>query len=66
MVKITFRDQEWEVEAGITVREAIEKVGLTPEMVLPVRDGKLITEDTRLEEGDEIKLVAVISGGGPS
>ncbi len=62
-MKITYRDQEWDLEGQRRVREAIEEVGLIPETVLAVRDGKLITEDTILSEGDAIKLVAVISGG---
>jgi len=45
------------------VRDAIEEVGLIPRAVLAVRDGKLLTEDTVLDEDDEVKLVAVISGG---
>ena len=39
MVKIMIRDKEWEVRAGMTVRDAILKVGLDPQAVLPVRDG---------------------------
>jgi sulfur carrier protein ThiS len=31
--------------------------------VLAVRDGKLLTEDVMLDEDDEVRLVAVISGG---
>ncbi len=63
MAKIVYRDQEWEVKGGMTVRDAILKVGLNVEAVLALRDGKLITEDTVLRDEDEIKLVAVISGG---
>jgi len=63
LAKIVYRDQEWEVKGGMTVRDAILKVGLNVEAVLAVRDGKLITEDTVLRDEDEIKLVAVISGG---
>ena len=48
MVKVMFRDKEWEVRAGMTVRDAILKVGLDPQAVLPVRDGKLINEATIL------------------
>jgi sulfur carrier protein ThiS len=33
-------------------------------MVLPVRNGELITDEVILKDGDELKLVAVISGGG--
>ena len=47
----------------MTVRDAILKVGLDPQAVLPVRDGKLINEATILHQGDVIRLVAVISGG---
>ena len=63
MIKLKYRKQEWELEGKFTVRQAIEVVGLNPEAVLAVRDGELITEDTRLDDGDEIRLVAVISGG---
>ena len=63
MVKIVFRDKEWELRAGMTVRDAILKVGLDPQAVLAVREGKLINEATILRDGDTVKLIAVISGG---
>ncbi len=63
MVKLVYRQREWEVKAGMTVRDAILKTGLDPQAVLAVRDGKLINEATIVEEGDVIKLVAVVSGG---
>jgi len=63
MVKVTFRDKEWEVRGNMTVRRIITKLGLNPETVLAVRDGELINDGTKLGESDEIKLIAVISGG---
>jgi len=63
MVKVIFREQEWDLRAGMTVRDAILKVGLDPQAVLPVRDGKLINEATILQDDDTVKLIAVISGG---
>jgi len=60
---MTLRDQVLEVRAGMTVRDALRHVGLLPESVLATRKGELITEDEILREGDEVKLVAVISGG---
>jgi sulfur carrier protein ThiS len=62
-MKVTYRDKEWELPGGMTVRDVIRKVGLQPELVLAVRDGKLLTEDVIVQEHDQIKLVAVISGG---
>jgi len=63
MVKVTYHKKEWEVEAGITVRQAMERVGLDPRQVLAVQHGKLIADDALLEDGDEITLVSIISGG---
>jgi sulfur carrier protein ThiS len=62
-VKLTFRGEEFTIKHGSTARHAIEKCGLSPEATLAVKRGELITDDTILKDGDEIRLVAVISGG---
>lgn len=62
-VKITYRGKEYDVNAGMTVRDAIKKIGLEPEAVLAVSDGRLITDDTIITADMRIKLVAVVSGG---
>ena len=61
--KLRLRDKEFEVPAGMTVRDAILRVGIQPESVLPTRNGELITDDEHVREGELIRLVAVISGG---
>lgn len=63
MIKVTYRDQHWEVPGRQTVREVIEAVGLNPAMVLAVRHGKLVLDSETLGDDDELKLIAVISGG---
>ncbi len=62
-VKLILRGKEYEVKSGTTVRHALEKIGVNSESVLATREGELITDDAILQEGDVIKLVAVISGG---
>ncbi len=62
-MKLIYRNQTWELRGGMTVRDAIRKVGLDPDAVLALRDGVLINEETILAEDDVIKLVAVVSGG---
>ena len=62
-MRIIHRGKEWELKGGMTARAAIEKVGLDPEAVLVVRNGELITDDALLKDEDEVKLLAVISGG---
>ena len=60
---LKLRDKEYEVPAGMTVRDALRRVGIEPESVLPTRQGELITDDETLRDGESIRLVAVISGG---
>jgi sulfur carrier protein len=62
-VKLTLRGKEYVVKSGMTLRDSLLKIDLLPEAVLATRDGEMITEDEILQEGDEIKLIAVISGG---
>lgn len=63
LMRLIYRDKTWELRGGMTVRDAIRKVGLDPEAVLAVRDGVLINEETILGDDDVVKLVAVVSGG---
>ena len=63
MIKITFRNNEYEVRAGMAVIDALKKLNILPESVIAMRNGEIITEDEILIDGDLVKLVAVISGG---
>lgn len=62
-VKIVLRNQEYEVKGGMTLRDALAKLGINRESVLATRNGTLITDDEILHPGETIRLVAVISGG---
>ena len=62
-MQITFRDKSYDVKPNMTARDAIKKIGLDPEAVLVTVNGKLTTDDVVLREGDQVKLVAVVSGG---
>lgn len=61
--KIKYRNKEWEVRSGMTIRAAVEKAGLDPYAVLALREKRLINDQTIIEADDEIRLVNVISGG---
>lgn len=63
-VRLILRNETREVRAGMTLRDALIQAGILPETVLALRRGELITEDELLRDGEEIRLVAVISGGG--
>lgn len=63
VAEFILRNKKYEVKSGMTIRSALEKIGIEPESVLATRNGELITDDEILEEDDRIRLVAVISGG---
>jgi sulfur carrier protein len=63
-VKLILRDKEYQVKPGMALRDSLLKIGLLPEATLAIRQGELITEEEILADGDVVKLVAVISGGG--
>lgn len=63
MIEITFRSKKFEVKENITARDALKKIGIDPESVLITVNGKLVTDDFVLRQGDAVKLVAVVSGG---
>ena len=63
MVKLIYRGKEYLVSAGMTLRDALKRIGVSPEAVLAVVNGQLITDDTLLQADTTVKLVAVISGG---
>ncbi len=61
--KMILRKQELQIKSGMTIRAALQKLGLEPDSFLATRDGQLLTDDEIVKENDVIKLVPVISGG---
>ncbi len=63
-IKFTLRKQEFQLEGpSIQVKAALQQLKLSPEAHLLVRNGELLNENDYLKDGDEVKIVAVISGG---
>ena len=63
MVKLILRKKEYEVKPGMTLLSALQKINVLPESVIATREGEMILDDEILQDGDVIKLFAVISGG---
>jgi sulfur carrier protein ThiS len=63
MVKIILRKREYEVRPGMTLLAALQKIEVLAESVIATRNGEVIGDDEVLQDGDEIKLIAAISGG---
>lgn len=66
-IRLMLRKQELHLEEkSIQVKQAFHKLELSPEAHLLVRNGELLNENDWLRDGDEIKIVPVISGGASS
>jgi sulfur carrier protein len=64
-VKVKLRNPERVVElaGGRRVRDVLEELGMSPDTVLVIRRGELITREDPLTDQDEIEVRPVISGG---
>ena len=60
---MVFRNEQWQIPGNITIRNLITDLGLNPQSILAVMDGKLVNNEIRLGDRGEIKLISVISGG---
>jgi sulfur carrier protein len=64
-VRLRNPDRDVEVAGGRPVRLVLDELRVDPDSVLVIRDGELITRETRVEDADSLELRPVISGGGP-
>ena len=60
---LLLRRQEFTVQAGLSVRAAIEGCGLEPGAFIVTRAGERIADEDMLKPGDRVKLLPVPSGG---
>lgn len=62
-VTLILRQQQYQLEGTISVKDALRKLNLSCESHLVVRDGELLTENDSLRNGETVKIISAISGG---
>ncbi|MBA4417867.1 MAG: hypothetical protein C0392_08155 [Syntrophus sp. (in: bacteria)] len=62
-MKVEWNGTVYEFDKSMTVLRLLERLSVNRESHLVVVNNKLVTEDSRLEKDDEVKLIRVISGG---
>jgi sulfur carrier protein ThiS len=64
-MKIKFIDKVIEIDKDFpkNVFELLKKLEISSEEVIVIRDKKVLVEDEKLNENDEIEIIKVISGG---
>ena len=63
MVTLRRRGQVLIVPAGKNLEQMLRNVGILPDTVIVVQDGKIVPPDYRPKDGEEFELIDVISGG---
>jgi sulfur carrier protein len=63
-VRLRNPDREVEVAGPKRVKDLLAELDVNPDTVLVIREATLVTRDQRLDDGDEIEIRPVISGGG--
>lgn len=65
MIRIVNRQTgvQTEINGPKTVHELLREMSLVEGSVLVMRSGELLTRDIRLDDGDQVEIIPVISGG---
>ena len=45
------------------ILDLLKELGRSPETVIVRKNGKIVTEEEQLADGDEIEIIPVVSGG---
>jgi sulfur carrier protein ThiS len=62
-VKLRNPDREVDIAGDRPVRDVLAELGVSPDTVLVIRAGELVTRETRVDDADELEVRPVISGG---
>jgi sulfur carrier protein ThiS len=62
-VRLRNPDREVDVAGGRLLQEVLAELEVNPDTVLVIRDGELLTRETRVGEADRLEIRPVISGG---
>ena len=57
------KNAKLELDEGSEVSILLNKLNINPVTVIVARNGELILEGEKLNDGDKIKILSVISGG---
>lgn len=63
MIRIEYRKEVRELPAPLTVAEALQQLGYSPESYMAIRKGVLLDENDLLMDGDVIRLIPKFAGG---
>ncbi len=65
-IKLRNPDREIDVAGNRQVRQVLADLDIDPDTVLVIREGELLTRETRVDDDDLLEVRPVISGGAVS
>ena len=64
MVKVYIeKEDKYENVEGNSVDEILKKLEINPTTVMVTKNNELVVGESEIKEGDEVKIIPVISGG---
>lgn len=57
------KKEEYPYNFGMTMKDLLNKLELSPETIVIKKNGEIVIEDTEIEKGDEVQLIQIIYGG---
>lgn len=62
-VRIPQKNREIEIPGPKRVMDILEAAGVRPSTVLVTKEKSLLTRDQRVEDGETVEILSVVSGG---
>ena len=62
-MRVRCGSEHYEITGRMTASKLLQRLGMLPEAVVVVKGDEIVTEDETLEDGDEVELIRVVSGG---
>ena len=62
-MKVEWNGNVYELEKRLTAGQLLSQFSLSPEAHLVMADDRLVTEDYKLSQEENVKIIRVISGG---
>ena len=62
-LKIKDKTEEKELDGDLTIKDLLDDLDLSSETMVTKRNGEIVIEEERIEDGDEIEFIQIIYGG---
>lgn len=62
-LKIKDKVEEREISDELTIKDLLDELDLSSETMVSKKNGEIVIEEEKIEDGDEIEFIQIIYGG---